>query len=372
MRIERLSAEGFRNYDFLCFEPAERMNALCGDNAQGKTNLIEAVYYLSLGKSFRTRFDREIISFGCSCSNLLAEISSHGRSFNVRVRLSRSRPKEIKVNSVERRAGELAEIFSVVLFSPADLSLVQDGAAGRRRFLDEAISVLRPRYGTIISEYAKNLDQKNAILRDYRSKPSLLDVLDEYSLQLAGLSAKIIRYRASFIKKLEEEAEKLNLELSSGKENLSFGYETISEVKDPLAGYEQVLSEVLVNQSRLRRAELECQRTLDGVHRDELRIFINGEDARSYASQGQARSAAISMKLALREILLSERDDMPMLLLDDVLSELDPMRQEFLLGRIEKGQTILSACSEENLEKLGKGKVFYIEDGKIKNVYSSG
>ncbi len=348
------------------------MNVLCGENAQGKTNLIEAIYYISLGKSFRTRFDKELISFGSSYCNILAEISTRERSFTVRIKLNRSRPKEITVNSVQKRPGELSETFSAVLFSPSDLYLVQEGAVNRRRFLDESISTLRPRYGSIISEYTKNLDQKNAILKDYRIKPSLLDILDEYNLQLARLSARIIRYRASFIRKLEEEARKLNLDISSGKEELSFEYESLSEVKDPFASYEEVLSQVLSNQSRLRSAELECQRTLDGVHRDELRIYINGEDARSFASQGQARSAAISMKLALREIIMNEKNEMPVLLLDDVLSELDSMRQEFLLGRIEKGQTILSTCSEENLEKLGRGKVFYIKEGKISDVYSSG
>lgn len=372
MRIEKLSLEGFRNYDFVCFEPSDKMNVLCGENAQGKTNLIEAIYYISLGKSFRTRFDKELISFGSSYCNILAEISTRERSFTVRIKLNRSRPKEITVNSVQKRPGELSETFSAVLFSPSDLYLVQEGAVNRRRFLDESISTLRPRYGSIISEYTKNLDQKNAILKDYRIKPSLLDILDEYNLQLARLSARIIRYRASFIRKLEEEARKLNLDISSGKEELSFEYESLSEVKDPFASYEEVLSQVLSNQSRLRSAELECQRTLDGVHRDELRIYINGEDARSFASQGQARSAAISMKLALREIIMNEKNEMPVLLLDDVLSELDSMRQEFLLGRIEKGQTILSTCSEENLEKLGRGKVFYIKEGKISDVYSSG
>ena len=372
MRVEKLSLEGFRNYDFVCFEPSEEMNVLCGDNAQGKTNLIEAIYYLSLGRSFRTRFDKELISFDSSYCNLLAEVSTRDREFNVKIKLSRSRPKEITVNSVKRRPGELSDFFSAVLFSPSDLYLMQEGAVNRRRFLDESISTLRPRYGSIISEYTKNLEQKTAILRDYREKPSLLEILDEYNLQLARLSARIIRYRASFIKRLEEEAKKLNLEISSGKEELKFEYETLSEVKDPFASYEEVLSQVLSNQSRLRGAELDCQRTLDGVHRDELRIFINGEDARSFASQGQARSAAISMKLALREIILYEKEETPVLLLDDVLSELDPMRQEFLLGRIEKGQTILSTCSEENLEKLGRGKIFYINEGKISDVHSSG
>lgn len=364
--------EGFRNYDFVCFEPSEKMNVLCGDNAQGKTNLIEAIYYLSLGKSFRTRFDKELISFDSSYCNILAEVSTRERSFTVRIKLNRSRPKEITVNSVQKRPGELSETFSAVLFSPSDLYLVQEGAVNRRRFLDDSISTLRPRYGSIISEYTKNLDQKNAILKDYRIKPSLLEILDEYNLQLARLSARIIRYRASFIRKLEEEARKLNLDISLGKEELSFNYETLTEIKDPFASYEEVLSQVLSNQARLKGAELECQRTLDGVHRDELRIYINDEDARSFASQGQARSAAISMKLALREIIMSEKNEMPVLLLDDVLSELDPMRQEFLLGRIEKGQTILSTCSEENLEKLGRGKVFYIKEGKISDVYSSG
>lgn len=348
------------------------MNVLCGDNAQGKTNLIEAVYYLSLGKSFRTRYDRELISFGSSYCNILARVIAGGRDFNVRIKLSRTKPKEITVNSVQKRQGELGEIFSAVLFSPSDLCLVQEGAVNRRRFLDDSISVLRPRYGAIISEYAKNLEQKNAILKDYRRKPSLLDILDEYNLRLAKLSADIIRYRASFIKRLEKEAKPLNLDISSGKEELSFEYETLGEVQNPFESSEELMSRVLSNQERLKSAELECQRTLDGIHRDELRIFINGDDARSFASQGQARSAAISMKLALREIIVSEKNEMPALLLDDVLSELDPMRQEFLLGRIENGQTILSACSEENLEKLGRGRIFYIQDGNIRDVHSSG
>ena len=365
MQIKRTALTGFRNYEFETIEFSDGINIISGDNAQGKTNLLESIYMLSNGKSFRTRFDREIIKFDYSSANILSDIYSHGREQTISMDLRSGSPKKILVNGVRKSASELSETLNVVLFSPDDLGLIKEGAAIRRKFLDNAISQLKPNYAEILSEFNRVYEQKSRILKDYHEKPSLLETLDEFSDGVCRCSAKLIRYRASYTARLKAEAKKIHSEFSTG-ENLEINYKTVSTVTDPLSSEREIYYALMSHYETHRKAELESEQCLTGAHKDDLEVYINSSIARNFASQGQTRTAALSMKLAEREILLQELGEYPVLLLDDVLSELDSKRQEFVLNRIGGGQTLISCCEDEGIVTRTGGKVIFIENGRVR------
>ena len=366
MRVRRIALNGFRNYEWETAEFDPGTNVICGPNAQGKTNLLEAVYMLSCGRSFRTRFDRELIGFGYSEGQILGEVFSHDRDQTVDIRMRTGQSKRITVNGVKKTTSELSDTVNVVLFCPDDLNLIKEGAAVRRRLLDNAISQIRPRYAEILTEFNKLYEHKTRILKDWREKPSLLETLDEFSDGMARASAQLIRYRAAYTARLNQTAPPIHREFSDKGEELSIAYQTVSSVKDPFASAREIYYDICDHQERHRQAELDSAQCLTGAHKDDLDIQINGRSARSFASQGQTRTAALSMKLAEREILQAETGDMPILLLDDVLSELDQKRQEFVLNRIGGGQTLITCCEDAEISKRTGGKVLLVEKGKIR------
>ena len=364
MIVRRIALNGWRNYDFETIDFSPGINVIRGRNAQGKTNLLEAVYMLAAGRSFRSRFDREIVGFGYSSAEILADVEAHGREQTVKIVLSPGRRKQITVNSVKKTASELAGTITAVLFCPEDLSLVRDGAVVRRRLMDNAIGQLRPGYAAVLTEYNRILEQKSAILRDYHEKPSLLYTLDDFSERLCRLSAKLIRYRASFVERLGRSAAPIHREFSGGTDSLALFYKTVSTVENPFASEKEIYYAVCEHQERHRKAELESGQCLTGAHRDDMEIEINGRSARTFASQGQKRTAALSIKLGEREIHLQETDEYPVLLLDDVLSELDGKRQEFVLNRIGGGQTLITCCEDDGITERTGGRVITIDGGK--------
>ncbi len=366
MRVERIALSGFRNYDeeTVSFEPA--VNVICGPNAQGKTNLLEAVYLLTGAHSFRTRFDRELIGFDCGWASVLADVESAGRSQTVRLLFQKGQRRQVTVNSVKKTSAALAGVMTAVLFSPDDLFLIKEGAAARRRLMDNAICQLRPGYAALLADYNKLYESKTRILKDWREKPDLLDALDEFSDGLARCSARMIRYRASFAERLASAAAPIHRDFSGGKEDLFLSYKTVSTVTDPRAPAEEIYQQVAAHQAAHRKAELEAGQCLTGIHKDDLEIALNGAPARNYASQGQARTAALSIKLAEREICKAETGEYPVLLLDDVLSELDSARQEFVLNRIGGGQTLITCCEDEDISRRTGGRVFTVKEGRIR------
>ena len=366
MKIHRISLNGFRNYEYQWADFDPGINVITGENAQGKTNLLEAVYLVSTGKSFRTRYDREMIGFGYSGAEVLADVSAGGRTQTVRILLRQGVRKSITVNGVKTSAGEIGGRFSCVLFCPDDLYLIKEGPAARRKLMDNAISQLRPGYGKLISDYNRLYEQKSAILKDWREKPSLLDTLDDFSDQMCKVSAQIIRYRAAFVNRLAVEAREIHGEFSGGRDRLDMRYMTVSTVKDPTASTAEIYYDLCEHQESHRKAEIESGMCLSGCHKDDIEIFINGKPARTFASQGQTRTAALSVKLAEREIHLQEFGEYPILLLDDVLSELDPGRQEFVLNRIGGGQTLITCCEGESIAHRTGGKVITVHGGEIK------
>ncbi len=366
MRINRIALNGFRNYEFESANFESGTNVISGQNAQGKTNLLESVYMLSCGRSFRTRFDRELVGFEYSSADILADVFSHEREQTVNIRLRPGQPKKILVNGVKKAAGELSGVVNVVLFCPDDLNLIKEGAAERRRLMDNAISQIRPRYAELLSDFNRLYEHKLRILKDWHEKPSLLDTLDEFSDGMCRATAQLIRYRASFVARLNEAAPPIHREFSGEGETLDIKYSTVSTVRDVFASAKEIYYDVCEHQERHRQAELDSAQCLTGAHKDDLDISINGRSARSFASQGQTRTAALSIKLAEREIFLSETGEYPILLLDDVLSELDVKRQEFVLNRIGGGQTLITCCEDEGISARTGGKVLFVEKGRIR------
>ena len=366
MTVKSLELGFFRNYPHLKAEFDPRVNLVYGDNAQGKTNLLEAVAYLSAARSHRARYDREMIMLDAGSAFVKGEVSSRSRDFTLEARLFRGRGRQLWSNGVRlKTAGELAGILNTVLFCPEDLSLIRAGAAERRRFLDGAICQLRPRYAQALAEYGRLYDHKTRILRDWPERPSLLDTLDDFNLRMAQTGAIVVHYRAHFIKRLRERAPAIHGDFSGGREGLELRYETVSTVDDPQAQPRELLPLLLEHQEKHRKAEIDARQCLSGPHKDDLIVGIGGQNAKIYASQGQTRTAALSLKLAQREIFQEETGEWPVLLLDDVLSELDPRRQAFVLNRIQGGQVFITCCEEEKLEGLEGGRAFHIQNGRM-------
>ena len=366
MIFKRLELDFFRSYAHLEADFDPRVNLIYGDNAQGKTNLLEAVAYLSAARSHRARYDREMIMLGVDSAFVKGEVFSRDRNFTLEARLYRGRGRQLYSNGVKlKTAGELCGLLRTVLFCPEDLYLIREGAEVRRRFLDSCICQLRPRYAQALAEYNRLYDHKTRILRDWPENPSLLDTLDDFNLRMAQTGAILIHYRAHFIKRLRERAPAIHGDFSGGREDMELDYETVSSITDPKCQPRELLPQLLDHQERHRQAEIDSRQCLSGPHKDDLSVKIGGQTAKTYASQGQTRTAALSLKLAQREIFQEETGEWPVLLLDDVLSELDPKRQAFVLNRIRGGQVFITCCEEEKLEGLEGGKAFHIQNGRL-------
>lgn len=365
MRVDTIQLAGFRNYDLARAEFDPGVNVITGENAQGKTNLLEAIYLLTVGHGFRTRFDRELIGFDRDQCEITAGIQACGREQHLRFLLRRGQRKQIWRNGVREKAAELSESLTAVLFCPDDLHLLREGAGARRRMLDMAICQLRPGYQSLIREYNRVYESKTRILRDWREKPSLLDSLEEYDMLLCRLGARILRYRAAFARRLNEAAALVHRDFSGGREVLQLAYVTVRTVTDPTAPAETLAAQLWEHLISHREAERAAGLCLSGIHKDDLDVTINGREAKRFASQGQTRTAALSIKLAEREIHLAETGEYPVLLLDDVLSELDESRQSYVLNRIGGGQTFITCCEDGSLARRTGGRVLTVRKGEI-------
>ena len=366
MIVKALELERFRNYVRFQTEFHPRVNLIYGENAQGKTNLLEAIAYLSSARSHRARYDREMIRLDGEDALIRGAVESRGREFLLEARLARGRRRQLSSNGVRlKTAGELSGILNTVLFCPEDLLLIREGAAARRRFLDCAICQLRPRYAQALAEYNRLYEHKTRILRDWPENPSLLETLEDFNVRMAQTGALVIRYRAYFVRRLQEAAPAVHRDFSGGREELSLTYQTVSSVSDPTAAPQKILEQLRDHQERHRQAELDSRQCLSGPHKDDLLVELDGRSAKTYGSQGQPRTAALSLKLAQRDIFFQETGEYPVLLLDDVLSELDARRQAFVLNHIQGGQIFITCCEEEKLEGLEGGAAFHIHGGAL-------
>ena len=366
MVVHSIELDNWRSYGAVTAAFAPDINVITGDNAQGKTNLLEAIAYLSACRSHRARAEGELIRMGESRAMVRGNLTSRNRSFLLEVRLGRGIRRQLRSNGVRlKTAAEMSGILKTVLFCPEDLNLIRAGAAERRRFLDDAICQLRPRYAAALAEYKRLLEQKRRILKDWPEKPSLLELLDDFNLRLCQTGALVVHYRAHFIKKLAEYAPPIHGDFSSGREALSLRYQTVKTVENPLSGAQTIFGQLQEHMAGHRQAELESKSCLSGPHKDDLLLDLNGVSVRTYGSQGQTRTAALSLELAEREIFFENDGEYPVLLLDDVLSELDPRRQEFVLNRIGGGQVFITCCENERLTELKAGKVLKIDHGTL-------
>ena len=366
MVLNSIQLRDFRNYETLRLDFEPGVNLIVGDNAQGKTNLLEAVSYLGSGKSFRAQKTGEMVRFGADFADIEGNIFSQERDQTVRwVLFSGNRPRQLWRNGAKKKtAADIAGVMSTVLFCPEDLMVLKTGAAARRRLGDHALCQLRPNYDAALTEYNRILDSKNRILKDHKDNPAVLEILPEYNTRLCQVGALLISYRARFFEGLGKAASVYHGQFSGGNEDFSLFYKTVSTVRDPFAPVSELVGDLQEHLQIHYRAELDSCQCLTGPHKDDFSVALNGIDLKAYGSQGQTRTAAISLKLAQRELMKRESGQEPVLLLDDVLSELDPGRQDFVLNQIVSGQVFITCCETGRFTKLGK--TIEIEKGTVK------
>lgn len=356
MYIERLSLQNFRNYSDETFSFIPQTNLLYGENAQGKTNALEALYLFSIGKSFRTGQDREMIRFGEEAARAELVFSDAKRRQKIEIILRRDRKKQIKINGVVlRKLSELVGRLNVVLFCPEELGLVKEGPNIRRRFADIALSQLRPNYYHVLGLYHKVLEQRNSLLRKmkYEKNPALAETMFVWNEKLAAYGVQIAAYRKEFLEKLEQYAKKVHYEISG--EELSVSYRT------KVGSKEEFLQKLSSNLA----GEAEQGYTLYGPHRDDILLCINGQDAKSFASQGQQRTVVLSLKLAQADFLYEETGEYPVLLLDDIMSELDAGRRAYLAKKILNKQVVITCTDKEESLCGEKTKALHVCGGAI-------
>ena len=365
MTVKELSFENFRNLKNNRIEPSDKVNVIYGENAQGKTNLLEALWLFCGGHSFRGAKENEMIGFDKSYFRLGSTFESNGREQTAELVYSRDK-KQIWLNGVERNSSSyLTEVFSAVVFSPEHLTLIKRGPNIRRKFIDSAICQQRIRYASILSKYNQIINQRNALLKDIYKHKELKETLSIWDESLAAVGAQILKERFDYIKALREPAGVFHRGISGDREELSIEY--ISTEKAAENDSVVILAEKLMDAFNASRQEdYSTGYTSVGPHRDDIEIKINGMSARKYGSQGQQRSAVLSLKLSEAQLLYKKNEEKPIILMDDVLSELDAGRQDFLLNKIEGYQVFVTCCEQSNKEQLKNGKVFYIENGEIK------
>jgi len=365
MRLDSIELRDFRNYVNLKLDFAPGVNLIVGDNAQGKTNLLEAISYLGSGRSFRAQKTAEMVRFGADFADISGGVYSQERQQSLRwVLFSGSRPRQVWRNGAKKKtAADISGVMSTVLFCPEDLMVLKTGAAARRRLGDHALCQLRPNYDAALTEYNRILEQKSRILKDHFENPALLEILPEYNTRLCQVGALLISYRARFYDSLGKAAGEYHSQFSGGCEDFSLDYKTVSTVRDPFAPVSALTQDLLEHLESHYRAELESGQCLTGPHKDDFTVSLSGIDLKAYGSQGQTRTAAISLKLAQRELMKRESGEEPVLLLDDVLSELDPGRQDFVLNQIVSGQVFITCCEPGRFTKLGR--TIQIEKGNV-------
>lgn len=357
MYIESIELLNFRNYSSLSLKPDPGTDLFYGDNAQGKTNILEAVYLAGTTKSHRGARDREMIRCGCEESHIRMVVSKGGNSCRIDMHLKKNKPKGIAIGGFPvKKAADLYGIVSLVFFSPEDLSIIKNGPGERRRFLDLMLCQMDKIYLSDLTAYNKCLNQRNRLLHSIFYDERLIDELDVWDEQLISYGKKIIEKRFSFIKELESSARDIHTSLTGGKEEIQLTYE-------PSVSADQMAEKIRIQ----RPVDLKFQNTSAGPHRDDFSVLLNHMNAKVYGSQGQIRTAALSLKLSEIELIKKKINDTPVLLLDDVLSELDAGRQRYLLHAITGIQTMITCTSAEELVKdhFHVDKKYHVVSGEV-------
>ncbi|KGP73228.1 DNA replication/repair protein RecF [Pontibacillus yanchengensis] len=368
MHIEDIALKQYRNYQDIHLTFDDKVNVIIGENAQGKTNLMEAIYVLAFSKSHRTPRDKELIMWDAEYAKIKGSVFKRKRKFPMEIVVS-TKGKKAKLNHLEqKRLSDYIGALNVVMFAPEDLNLVKGSPQVRRRFIDMEIGQIQPAYIYHLGQYQKILKQRNHLLKDYQRKqnmdPTMLQVLTE---QLIEHAATIVERRFKFLHLLRQWAKPIHEGISRQLENLEIAYDASLDVSEDM----DLSKMVRVFQDKfaeVERREIERGTTLVGPHRDDLIFYVNGKDVQTYGSQGQQRTTALSLKLAEIELIHNEVGEYPILLLDDVLSELDDFRQSHLLHTIQgKVQTFVSTTSVDGIEHetLQQADIFYVDQGHV-------
>ncbi len=361
MKINRIEIQNFRNIENLQAD-FDDVNIIYGENAQGKTNLLEAVYLFTGSKSFRGVKDSQLVQFSKDFSKIKAEFYSNKREQNAEI-LIKNKISSMLNGIKKSTPALLGEDIKAVIFSPVHLSMIKDGPIERRKFIDNALCQLNSNYRNALKEYNRCLAQRNIVLRDMQQYGGLDEILFVWNLNFAKTCSKIIYQRQKYVEALLPYAKEVFKGLSSGKEEIdfvlkgSFDYQNLSA-----AEIEEKLMEELENK---KAVDILNKNTSVGAHRDDLEIFINGREARIFGSQGQQRSCVIALKLAESSLLKEKTEIMPVALLDDVMSELDEKRQDYILNHIKEWQVFITCCDKNTILRLKKGKTIHIENGRI-------
>ncbi len=356
MYISSLSLKNFRNYTDQRAEFSPLTNVIYGNNAQGKTNILEALYLFSQGRSHRAKTDRELIRFGTDAARLDIEFHDAERDYKAVMLLEKNGRKSILVNHVRlTKLSMLMNYLNIVMFSPEDLNLIKGSPSSRRRFIDAAISQLYPSYLSALNDYKKALIQKNSLLKDRKNADrAMISVWNE---QLADNGARIMTARGEFVELLNSFAGKIQKEISS---------ETLEITYSPSVKLENISGEAMLEylDSRMKR-EIEFASAIFGVQRDDLRVMINGSDARLFGSQGQQRTATLAMKMAMSEYIRHIKGEYPVLLLDDIMSELDISRRSYLAEKIRDKQVFITSTDTDLNGSTDNARLFRIDNGTI-------
>ena len=360
MVIKSLKLKNYRNYDLLDLNFDPNTNILYGDNAQGKTNILEALYLSGTTKSHRGTKDRDIIQFGYDESHIETIVEKRGICFQIDMHLKKNSPKGIAIDKIPiRKAGELFGIVHFVFFSPEDLNIIKEGPSGRRRFIDLELSQLDKIYLSNLSNYNRIINQRNSLLKDLYGQKNLMDTLDIWDMQMAAYGTKVLEARKNFIKQVNEIISDIHFKLTGGKERISISYEA--------SNGNMSLEEAL---KRYRERDMRMKSTTVVTHRDDICFTTDsGLDVRKFGSQGQQRTAALSLKMSEIELVKQVIKDTPVLLLDDVLSELDKHRQNYLLDSINNIQTIITCTGLDEFvnHRFSINKIFHIRNGHAVN-----
>ena len=361
MYFKEIEIRNFRNYEYCkeTFHP--EINIFLGENGQGKTSLAEALYIMCLGRSFRTQKDREMIRFEEDAASVRTTVFKNGRNVRTEIILNRNDKKIVKINGVRKKRSELAGHILVVEFAPDDLKILKEEPDKRRRFINREISKLYPGYYEDLAVYTKILTQRNTLLKEEKADPSLMAVWDE---ELIRYGVKIILRRKTFIDRLNEISSRIHREITEGKEELRIEYDSNIPYREDPMELADLFREKLESS---RETELFRKITACGPQRDDLKVTIGGVDVRKYGSQGQQRTAAISMKLAEITLIEEEIGEKPILILDDALSELDQSRQRYLIQALKGTQIFLTSTTigQDILDQFPEKAIYEIQDGTI-------
>ncbi len=364
MKINSVELNNFRNISSIKLEATDGVNVIYGENAQGKTNILEAIWLFTGCKSFRGAKDPDFIKFGEDIAKINLSFSDNIRDKKSEIVFG-NKKKNVNLNDIPlRSSAELIGSFYAVIFSPTHLSLIKDGPSERRKFLDTALCQLKPSYAEHLAGYKRSLMQRNALLKDIHLNSQLYDILDSWDDSLARYSAAVIFERLKYIEILSQYSKEIYSGISEYKEDFSVSYSR-KDVTDINISIQDLYINELEKIKEARKEDILSRSTTVGPHRDDLDIKINNVSARSFGSQGQQRSCALALKLGESEIIKKITGETPVALLDDVMSELDEKRQDYVLNHINERQVFLTCCDPSQVLRLCEGKSFLIKGGKL-------